>query len=106
LSGQRDLLIGCPVRARTRPELEDVIGPFTNNVLLRTQLDEKMTFLQLLRDTKEQILDAFSNQDVPVERLGIQPPLVRAFFSLQDARTRPTSFGEMKVNQIHTHPPN
>ena len=106
LSGQRDMLVGVPTRARSRPELEDVIGPFTNNVLLRTQLDDKMTFLQLLHATKEQILDAFSNQDVPVERLGIKPPLVRAFFSLQDARGRPTRFGDLEVKQLHTRPPN
>ena len=105
-TGQRDLLVGCPVRARTRPELEDVVGPFTNNVLLRTQITEGMTFLQLLQGVKDKILDAFSNQEVPIERLGVKPPLVRAFFSLQDARTRPANFGPMEVRQLHTRPPN
>ncbi|HZN93064.1 MAG TPA: condensation domain-containing protein, partial [Myxococcales bacterium] len=105
-SGQRDFLVGVPVRARTRPELEDIIGPFTNNVLLRTQIGDGMTFLELLRKVKDQILDAFSNQEVPIERLGVKPPRVRAFFSLQDARGRPLTFGPMELRQVHTRPPN
>ncbi|MDZ7630721.1 MAG: amino acid adenylation domain-containing protein [Gemmatimonadaceae bacterium] len=48
-TGQNDLLVGSPVRARTRPELEVLIGPFINTVLLRTRVSSEMTFPDLLR---------------------------------------------------------
>ncbi|HVE87147.1 MAG TPA: amino acid adenylation domain-containing protein, partial [Myxococcales bacterium] len=104
-TGHQELMVGCPVRARTRPELEDVIGPFTNNVILRTRIEDGMTFLGLLRHVKDVTLDAFSHQEVPIERLGVKPPLLRAYFSLQDARTRPVSFGPLQLEQVNSRAP-
>lgn len=104
-SGQTDMLIGVPVRARTRPELEDLIGPFVNNVTLRTRIEPGMTFLDLLARVRDTTLDAFSHQDLPLEALGGRPPMVRAFFSLQDARGRPEAIGDLAVRQWHVQPP-
>ena len=104
-SGQTDVLVGTPVRARTRPELEDIIGPFVNTVVLRTKMAPSMTFADLLDRVRDATLDAFSHQDFPLESLGGRPPMVRAFFSLQDARSRPPSFGDVQVSQWHVQPP-
>jgi amino acid adenylation domain-containing protein len=105
LTGQRDLLIGTPMRARTRPELEGVIGLFVNTVALRTTVEPSMTFLELLEQVRETVLDGFSNQDVPIDALGVRPPMMRAFFSLQDATARPTTLGNLRVSQEHALPP-
>jgi len=99
-TGQTDLLVGTPVRARPRPELEGLIGLFTNAVPLRVRLRPEWTFVELLAHVREVTLDAFEHQDVPLELLGEQAPMVRAFFSLQDVRGRPAKLGELKLGEL------
>ncbi len=103
-TGQTDVVVGTPVRARTLPETEDLIGPFVNALALRTQLDARGSFLDLLGRVREVTLDAFGHQEVPLEAIGGRPPVLRAFFSLQDARHRPTEFGDVSVRQVHVLP--
>jgi amino acid adenylation domain-containing protein len=104
-SGQDEILVGTPVRARNRPEVEDLIGPFINAVVLRAKLDPDMTFTELLQRLRDVTLDAFSHQDMPLELLGSRPPMVRAFFSFQDARTRPPALGGIPVTPVRMEPP-
>jgi amino acid adenylation domain-containing protein len=104
-TGQTDLLVGTPVRARTQAETEDIIGPFINAVVLRTHLRPDATFVELLEHLRDTTLDAFSHQEMPLELLGDAAPVVRAFFSLQDARNRPPSLGDLTVGQVHVLPP-
>ncbi len=93
-SGQDDLLVGTPVAGRTRPELEGLIGFFVNTLALRGRLDGAPTFRELLARTRDETLGAFSNQDLPFERLVEaletdrdlgRNPLVQVVFSLQAA---------------------
>jgi amino acid adenylation domain-containing protein len=100
-TGQSDLLVGSPVRARTRPELEGIIGPFVNTVLLRTQVSLDESFPELLRRVRDLTLDAFSNQELPFELLGTRVPPLRVLFSMQDARERPANLGSVTVAQYH-----
>lgn len=100
-TGQEDLLVASPVRARTRPELEVVVGPFVNTVMLRTSVHATMRFPDLLRAVRDVTLDSFSNQELPFELLGTRVPAVRALFSMQDARTRPVEMGSLRVEQYH-----
>jgi amino acid adenylation domain-containing protein len=104
-TGQRELLVGTPVRARTRPELEGLIGPFVNAIALTTAVAPSMTFVDLLEHVRDVTLDAFSHQEVPLDALGDRPPMLRALFSLQDARSRPTGFGTLRVTQDHALAP-
>ncbi len=104
-TGQRDLLVGTPMRARTQPELEGLVGLFVNTVALTTHVEPSMTFLELLGRVREVTLDAFTNQDVPLDTLGIRPPMMRALFSLQDATTRPLRMGEATIQQQHALAP-
>ena len=48
-SGQRDLLVGTPVRARLRPETEPVVGAFVNTVLLRFHVDPEAAVRRSVR---------------------------------------------------------
>jgi amino acid adenylation domain-containing protein len=100
-SGQSDIIVGSPVRARTRTETEDVVGPFVNTVLLRTRIDADATFAALLQQVRDVTLDAFSHQEMPFELLGMDVPVLRALFSMQDARERPVRAGKLDVRQIH-----
>jgi hypothetical protein len=61
-TGETDILVGTPVRARTRPETENLIGVFVNNVILRMRLEPAAAF-DLSAYARHS--DAFSNLPLP-----------------------------------------
>lgn len=69
LSGQRDLLVGTFVANRDLPELDNVIGPFLNNVVLRSEIDDDQSFSSFLKKLKDTVLSAMENKDYPFENL-------------------------------------
>ncbi|MBZ4423317.1 non-ribosomal peptide synthetase, partial [Myxococcus sp. RHSTA-1-4] len=92
-SGQQDISVGSPIAGRRSRELEGLIGFFVNTLVMRTRVDGRSSFLQLLRQVKETALGAYAHQDVPFERLveELQPerdmsrsPLFQAIFALQN----------------------
>jgi amino acid adenylation domain-containing protein len=108
-SGQNDILIGTPVWGRDRPELENVLGCFVNTVALRVKFNDELTFSSLVEHTKETVLSAFSNQDVPFERvveeLGVErnaatTPLINTTFSLINSDNNQLAIGGMAVEEI------
>ena len=101
-SDQTDMIIGTPMRARTRPEMEDVIGPFVNTLGVRVRLAPDAPFTDMLRDVRDVTLESFGHQEMPFELLGSRPPVIRALFSLQDAKARPTQMADLQVLQMHT----
>lgn len=104
-SGQAEFLVGTPVRGRSQPEVEDVVGFFVNTVVLRAGFQGNPTFQEVLRRVRATVLDAFSHQDVPFEYLMMsRNPAYRAFFSFQDARNRPTVLGNLALRQVHVLP--
>ncbi|MEU0481695.1 amino acid adenylation domain-containing protein, partial [Streptosporangium sp. NPDC006013] len=68
-TGQSDICVGSPVAGRTRSEQEELIGCFLNTLVLRTRLDGRMAFGDLLPQVRETALNAYARQDVPFERL-------------------------------------
>ena len=52
-TAQTDLLIGVPIANRNRAEVEGLIGLFVNTIILRTDLSDDPTFLQLLARVRE-----------------------------------------------------
>ncbi|MCP4655421.1 MAG: AMP-binding protein, partial [bacterium] len=68
-TGQAGLTIGSPVAGRTRPEVEELIGVFINNLVLRTEIEGDPDFRQLLERTRKVALHAFAHQDLPFEKL-------------------------------------
>jgi NRPS condensation-like uncharacterized protein len=66
---QSDLAIGTSIAHRNRLDLEPLIGFFTKTLVLRTQLSGDQSFLQVLSAVKEVVLDGFSHQDIPFEKL-------------------------------------
>lgn len=76
-SGQEDFAIGTPIANRTRAELEGLIGFFVNTLALRVDLSGQPTFLELLKRIQGMTLEAYTNQDLPFERLVDELGLVR-----------------------------
>ena len=74
-SGQSDIIVGTPTANRSRPELEDTIGPFVNILLLRTNLKGNPSFRELLARVRKVTLEAYAHQDIPFDLLAeeLQP---------------------------------
>ena len=94
LSGQKDLVLGCPIANRQRREIEPLIGCFVNMLPLRLDLSGRASFVDLLAHVRECNLEAYGHQDVPFEWLVDQlhldrdsgvSPLVQVLFTFQNA---------------------
>lgn len=92
-SEQTSVVVGTPIAGRTQVELEGLIGLFINTLVLRTEVEAKLSFRELLRRVKEVALAAYAHQDVPFERLveEIEPqrslshsPLFQVMMSFQN----------------------
>ncbi|MBT8378478.1 MAG: AMP-binding protein, partial [Ignavibacteria bacterium] len=68
-SGQDDIIVGVPVSTRTRKEYEKLVGYFLNMTALRIDLSDDPSFSELLKRVRELTLEAFSNQEVPFEKV-------------------------------------
>jgi NRPS condensation-like uncharacterized protein/acyl carrier protein len=66
---QNDICIGTLTSNRNRQETEQLIGNFSNNLLLRSRITDNLSFNDLLAQTRETVLDANQNQDVPFQYL-------------------------------------
>ncbi|MCX7514606.1 non-ribosomal peptide synthetase [Frateuria sp. STR12] len=108
--GQRDLIVGVPVRGRETAELESVMGFFVNALPLRLQIDPQASFNTVLQQVRGVVLDAFACPDVPFERLvrdlrvprdESRSPIYQASFSFQDVRHRNLCWAQLR----HEHLP-
>ncbi|MFD6158646.1 non-ribosomal peptide synthase/polyketide synthase [Nocardia sp. NPDC060256] len=93
LAGTNDITIGIPVAGRGARELDDMIGMFVNTVVLRTDVDPRAAFHDLLCRARERDLAALSHADVPFEqvveavgrpRSGAYSPLFQVLFTFQN----------------------
>ncbi|CCQ17331.1 non-ribosomal peptide synthetase (fragment), partial [Rhodococcus sp. AW25M09] len=69
LTGTDDIPIGTPVAGRGEEVLDDLVGMFVNTLVLRTTVDPGDRFTDLLASVRRTDLDAYSNADIPFERL-------------------------------------
>ncbi|REE75822.1 non-ribosomal peptide synthase protein (TIGR01720 family)/amino acid adenylation domain-containing protein [Rhodococcus wratislaviensis] len=67
LSGSTDIVIGTPVAGRGDQALDELVGMFVNNLVLRTQVIPAESFAELLGRVREGDLDAFAHSTVPFE---------------------------------------
>nr|UXE44170.1 linear gramicidin synthase subunit D [uncultured bacterium] len=68
-TGQEDIVVGSTTAGRNSTELEKLIGLFINTLVLRTDLSGNPTFRELVRRVREVALGAYSNQEVPFDKL-------------------------------------
>lgn len=90
-SQQDDVLTTFVSSGRNQVETENLIGFFSNSLILRTQFHRELTFRELVQCVHRQNLDAYAHQELPFERLidGLSPeqrqgrsPLFQTKFTL------------------------
>ena len=93
-SGQLDVAVGAVIANRNYLETESLIGFFVNQLVLRTDLGGRPSFLELLERVRRTVLESYLHQDLPFEQLveELAPkrdlsrsPLCQVVFALQNA---------------------
>ncbi|WP_225730728.1 MULTISPECIES: non-ribosomal peptide synthetase [unclassified Nocardia] len=111
LSGRDDIAIGTVTAGRGDGELDDLVGMFVGTLVLRTRVDQRSTFENLLAATKDSDLDAFGNADLPFERLVelLAParsmayhPLFQVLLVLQNFEREPINFAGLELRPVET----
>jgi amino acid adenylation domain-containing protein len=94
-----DVAIGSLIANRNQVEREPLIGLFANTVVLRSDLSGDPKFSDFLTLVRQLTLDAYRNQDLPIEEVlkGLKLPrgldrnaLFRVMFILQSAAKDPS----------------
>ncbi|MCA9918598.1 MAG: amino acid adenylation domain-containing protein, partial [Anaerolineales bacterium] len=107
-TGQDDIVIGTSIANRTLTEIEPIIGFFLNTLLLRTDLSGNPTFTDLLKRVRQTTLDAFANQQIPIEKLieKVQPsraansPLFQVLFIYQNMPYKMIEWPDLTVTRV------
>ncbi|WP_433524686.1 non-ribosomal peptide synthase/polyketide synthase [Nocardia pseudovaccinii] len=109
LSGTPDIAIGAPVAGRGERELDDLIGMFVNTVVLRTEVDARTGFADLLHEARDRDIAALSHADVPFERVvdavgrtrsSAYTPLFQVMFTFQNMPSGPVTLPGLEVEVL------
>ena len=101
-----DVPLGTQVAGRADSVLDEVVGFFTDTVVLRNDLGGRPTFRELLGRVREADLSAFGNQELPFDRVVdlVRPqrslahhPLFTVGIAFQHADIEARSFGGLTV---------
>ena len=108
-TGQTDFGAATQVAGRNSVELESLIGPFINTVVLRLDMSGDPTYPQLLRRVQEMGLQSIANQNVRFEQVlrDLRPQdypshhtLFRLNFICQRDPVKPQEFAGIKLTVI------
>jgi amino acid adenylation domain-containing protein len=92
-SNEDDIVIGTPIANREQAEIAPLIGFFVNTLVLRSDLAGNPTLRDVLADSRQMLLEAYTHQQVPFEQVveRLQParnlshhPLFQIMLTLQN----------------------
>jgi amino acid adenylation domain-containing protein len=108
-SGQEEIVIGTDIANRNRAEIEELIGFFVNQLVLRIEVRARESFGEFLKQVREVCLGAYAHQEAPFEKLveELQPerdpsrsPLFQAKLIWQNAPREGLELGGMRLASI------
>lgn len=69
MTGQQEITIGIPTSGRRHPDLQSVVGMFTNTLVLQNEINQGKLFVEVLQQIRQQTIEAMENQDYSFEEL-------------------------------------
>ena len=114
ISGQEDIVMGSTIAGRNHPETDGLIGFFINALPLRCDLAGDPSFLTLLQRVRALCLDAYTNQDVPFDKIveEIKPrrdpgrnPIFDILFNVVDISDRVFALAGCEVTKFSPSEP-
>ncbi|MBX9458404.1 MAG: condensation protein [Rhizobium sp.] len=106
LSGSGPVLFGTQVAGRENSDLEDMIGVFINNVVMRFDVADAVTFRDHVHGAGQIVTDALNNQNMPFNKLVelVNPvrdpsrnPLISVNFNCQKAFLEDMQYGGFQL---------
>lgn len=113
-SNESDIVVGTPIANREQPEIAGLIGFFVNMLVLRNQVSAQMSFIELIRQSRKMLFDAYAHQQMPFDMLvsALQPErnagyssLFQVMFVLQNNEKAEGKLPELSLKQMeHVKP--
>lgn len=109
-TGLEDILVGMPVRGRTKEEFFKTIGFFVNTVVLRSHIRLNESFKNNLDIVHLNTLDAYEHQLVPYQLIynkleketdPTRSAIAQTFFTYQDVTNRECLLGNEEYQQVN-----
>lgn len=106
---QKDIIVGAPVAGRPSRNFENVLGFYVNTLPWRSQLDDDLTYRDLLYHVQNQSINNLKNADLPFENIvnevreGIDQsltPIINIMMALQNT----PKFNRKHINFIEGVP--
>lgn len=107
-TGQEYVHVGIPVADRDQEAFKRLVGFFVNTLLITAERKDA-SFLQILEMTKEEVVNAFSNKDLPFGTLseiiskesGLKgEDLVQVMFNYQSSFGESLKLGPLEVKDV------
>jgi amino acid adenylation domain-containing protein len=114
IAGVNDIVLGTPIANRKRKQFEDIIGLFANTLAIRSLPHSQKTFSDYIEEVRKATLGAFSNHDLPFEkvvegvvtdRTGAHSPLFQVLFALQASEDSDLKLGNTTIEPMHLKRP-
>ncbi|HCU65525.1 MAG TPA: hypothetical protein DF774_07195, partial [Rheinheimera sp.] len=111
-SNSEDIVIGCSVANREQPQVSELIGLFANVLVIRTQVTAELTVSAAIAQSKQKLLAAYANQQVPFEMLveRLQPerhaghsPLFQIMLDYHNHDVQPLQLDQLEVTPLTSH---
>jgi amino acid adenylation domain-containing protein len=106
LSECSDVVFATSIAGRDDPALDDLVGSFADDVLLRVMVDPKLSFAELVSRVRLAALGAYAHPDISNPRLqrhfGARGPFFQVQFIMQPGR--PPVDLDMDGLRITSHP--
>lgn len=105
-SNEQDIAIGVPVANRHNTALQPLVGFFMNTLVLRTQCNSQLNFVDYLKQVKQVSLDALKHQDIPFQmvlkdvdpvRTQSHSPLFQIMLSMDNNERVDVELGELSI---------
>jgi len=112
-TSQADVIVGSATAGRGRKELQDLIGLFMNNLVLRTDLSGDPTGEEAISRVRDTVLNAFANENVTLDHLleVLKPnrelnrsPLFQVMFILHNFSGSPPELAGVTIEPLEFDP--